>query len=57
MISVSSDCIGCGVCEMENPEVFKVENGLAIIVTQPENLKGIQDISEQCPVGAISTLL
>lgn len=52
-----NECIGCGLCEDECPEIFKVNSvSISEVVRQPE--EGEEDCAEAamnaCPVGAIS---
>lgn len=51
-------CIGCGNCEDECPEVFRLEaDGLAHVIgeTYGEDLYGcIRNGADSCPVDAIS---
>jgi ferredoxin len=49
-----STCVGCGLCEQNCPEVFKIEgDGIAhvkVAVCEKHNLK---EVAEQCPVSSI----
>ena len=50
-------CIGCGLCEDINSQIFKVnENGLAVVKRQPEpsDMMSVNRAINQCPVMAIS---
>ncbi|HHV65283.1 MAG TPA: ferredoxin [Peptococcaceae bacterium] len=51
-------CIGCGVCEAECPEVFRIaDDGLAEAIEgelTEEVLEKAQEAKEQCPVEAIT---
>ena len=51
-------CIGCGLCEEESPEVFRLgEDGVAYVVDEdpaPETYEDIRACVELCPVSAIS---
>lgn len=50
----TSTCVGCGLCEQNCPEVFKVESdGIAHVKNQGCKLHNMQEIAEQCPVMAI----
>ena len=50
----ASACVGCGLCEQECPEVFKVEgDGIAHVKAQSCPTHNLQDVAEQCPVTAI----
>ena len=51
-------CIGCGTCEAECPEIFRLgDDGVShVIVENPgEDLYGcVRDAMDACPVQAIS---
>ncbi|SFU72103.1 ferredoxin [Clostridium sp. DSM 8431] len=48
-------CIGCGLCESICPEVFTVEDGVAVAgEVSPENEAATLEARDNCPVGAIS---
>lgn len=50
-------CIGCGVCESECPEVFKMnDDGLAEAIEGEigEAIEKAQEARNQCPVEAIT---
>lgn len=51
-------CIGCGNCEEECPDVFRLmEDGIAHVINESpgEELYGcIRDAEDSCPVDAIS---
>lgn len=51
-------CIGCGVCEVECPEVFKMnDDGLAEAIDAEIDeaaLESAKEAQSQCPVEAIS---
>ncbi|TRZ48849.1 ferredoxin [bacterium] len=50
----TSTCVGCGLCEQNCPEVFKVEgDGIAHVKAQVCSLHNLQEVAEQCPVNAI----
>lgn len=53
-------CIGCGLCELTCPEVFRMaEEGVAYVITDdppPEAYDDIQACVELCPVSAISVV-
>ena len=47
-------CVGCGLCEQQCPEVFKVEaDGVAHVIKQDCANCQVQDVAAQCPVEAI----
>jgi ferredoxin len=50
-------CIGCGLCELTCPEVFRMaEEGVAYVLTEnpaPETYDDIRSCVELCPVSAI----
>lgn len=48
-------CIGCGTCESICPEVFKMENGKAVVIAEKCGNCNCDEISASCPVNAIST--
>lgn len=50
-------CIGCGTCESICPNVFKVNNGKAVVDEGADfsaNEDCIKEAAEACPVNAIS---
>ncbi len=50
----ASTCVGCGLCEQECPEVFRVEgDGIAHIKAAACALHNLKEIADQCPVTAI----
>ncbi|MCX7926773.1 MAG: ferredoxin [Candidatus Omnitrophica bacterium] len=50
----SSTCVGCGLCEQECPEVFKVEgDGIAHVKQQSCSVHDVKKVAQQCPVQAI----
>lgn len=50
----TSTCVGCGLCEQNCPEVFKVEgDGIAHVKAQVCSLHNLQEVADQCPVNAI----
>jgi ferredoxin len=57
MSKVSVDvatCVGCGLCEQNCPEVFKVEgDGIAHVIAQVCPTHNLKEVAEQCPVSAI----
>ncbi len=56
MVSVNDKCIGCGMCALIAPTIFKVEGIPAQVIKQPETDEE-KTLSEQaknsCPVDAI----
>jgi ferredoxin len=50
----ASTCVGCGLCEQNCPEVFKVESdGIAYVKANSCAEHNLNEIAEQCPVNAI----
>jgi len=50
----TNTCVGCGLCEQNCPEVFKIEeDGVAHVVGQSCAQHNIKEVAEQCPVTAI----
>jgi ferredoxin len=50
----NSTCVGCGLCEQNCPEVFKIEgDGLAHVKANECKTHNLKEVSEQCPVTAI----
>lgn len=50
----ASICVGCGLCEQECPEVFKVEgDGIAHIKAQACAIHNLGEVVELCPVTCI----
>ncbi len=47
-----STCVGCGLCEQLCENVFKMEDGIAKVLT-PESDADLSEVVSQCPVGAI----
>lgn len=58
IVKVDEDeCIGCGVCEDECPEIFKVNSvSISEVIRQPEEDEEecVEAAIDACPVGAIS---
>ncbi|MBN1648256.1 MAG: ferredoxin [Spirochaetales bacterium] len=52
-----NNCTGCGLCESEAPENFKLnDDGIAIVIKQPSNdseNEQCKSALESCPVDAI----
>jgi len=47
-------CVGCGLCETNCPEVFKLgDDGIAKVISQSCKTHNLKEITEQCPVTAI----
>ena len=55
MAGINDSCIGCGVCESIDSEIFKVEDGVAKIIKKliPEDKEKYDEAKEACPVNAI----
>jgi ferredoxin len=50
----TSTCVGCGLCEQECPEVFKVEgDGIAHVKSTFCDKHNLQAVADQCPVTSI----
>ncbi len=50
-------CIGCGICEITCPEVFKMKDDVMSIIKNPTlktSEKACMEAKEDCPVEAIS---
>ncbi len=50
------ECIGCGLCEMTAPDVFRMTDdgkAEAYADTTDENKDAVQEAIEGCPVSAI----
>jgi ferredoxin len=57
MVKVNDSCIGCGVCGMVAPTIFKVEGVPATVIKQPETPeeeKQVEQAIASCPTTAIS---
>jgi ferredoxin len=56
--SVDKDlCTGCALCEDLAPEVFELEDDLAVVKVNPvpaEHEEAAKDAADQCPVEAIT---
>jgi ferredoxin len=54
---VDSNCSGCGLCEGEAPDNFKLnDDGLAIVFKQPESdteIEACDSVIEDCPAESI----
>ncbi|MDP8260570.1 MAG: ferredoxin [Candidatus Gygaella obscura] len=46
-------CVGCGLCESNCSEVFKMDNGIAKVVKEDGTGCDVKSMAEQCPVTAI----
>lgn len=47
-------CVGCGLCEQSCPDVFEIKSdGIAHVKANTCNSCNLQDVAQQCPVGAI----
>ncbi len=50
-------CTGCGLCEETCPEVFEVQDDVAVVKANPippEAEESAKEAVEECPVDAIS---
>lgn len=53
---VNENCIGCGMCEGTCPDVFHIEDGIAVAIDMevPDSAAlSATDAQAECPVGAI----
>ncbi len=51
------ECVGCGLCCDTCPEVFELENGVAVVKVDPvppAHEHCCQESAESCPVKAIT---
>lgn len=56
MANINDMCIGCGTCVAINDKLFKIEEGKAKVVKQPETDEekaSYEQAKASCPVGAI----
>lgn len=55
LVSISSNCTGCGACSAINPEVFEIHSNFATV--NQEYVEGSEDdcidAALACPVNAI----
>lgn len=52
-------CTGCGLCVYTSPNIFKIEDYVAVVIKNPvtdEDYTSSKDAAEQCPVDAINIL-
>jgi ferredoxin len=57
MVKINDTCIGCGMCGMTAPTIFKVEGVPATVIKQPETPEEntqVEQAIESCPTKAIS---
>jgi len=47
-------CIGCGTCESLCPNVFKIENGKSVVISEDCGECNCQEVADSCPVSAIT---
>jgi ferredoxin len=56
-VTISEECIGCGLCEGTAADVFALgDEGVAEVIVDeiPEELEDdVQQAADDCPVGAI----
>lgn len=51
----AATCVGCGLCEQNCPEVFKLEDdGIAHVKAHACSLHNLKEVAEQCPVSCIT---
>lgn len=47
-------CVGCGLCEQNCPDVFKVaDDGIAYVLNDTCSSCDLKEVASQCPVEAI----
>ena len=50
----ASTCVGCGLCESNCPEVFKIQDdNIAHVLKGDCKSCNLKEVAEQCPVEAI----
>ena len=50
------DCVGCGLCVDDCPDVFEMQEDVAVVKVEevPKNLvNAVKEAAENCPVDAI----
>jgi ferredoxin len=47
-------CMGSGVCEMEAPEVFELDDDGVLQVRQPADVSQVETAVRACPTGALA---
>ena len=50
-------CIGCGLCEATSPEVFAMDDNVAVVKADPVPAgaeESAKEAAESCPTGAIT---
>lgn len=55
--NVNDDCTGCGLCEATCPEVFELEDDVAVVKVDDvddSDQESALEAEEACPVDAIS---
>ena len=55
--SVNEDCTGCGLCEATCPEVFELEDDVAVVKADPcpdDAEESALEAEDACPVDAIT---
>jgi len=51
----ASTCVGCGLCEQNCPDVFKVkDDGIAYVISQSCGSCDLKEVAGMCPVNAIT---
>ena len=54
-VRVSDDCIACGACESICDAVFSIEDKAVVNeAAVADNIDGVKEAADACPVGAIS---
>lgn len=55
-VTISEECIGCGLCESTAADVFSInDDGIAEVVDDIDEAfeDDVQEAADSCPVGAI----
>jgi ferredoxin len=55
-VSITEDCIACGLCVDTCPEVFEMGEEFAQVLVEevpPEHEEAVQQAAEECPTEAI----
>ncbi len=58
-VTISDECIACGLCETTCPEVFELADTKSTVRADADlraNEEGIRKAAQNCPVGAIKVI-